>query len=104
MKRLLGFDPVTKMREVFVSNPEDGGAFAIHTEQDVSDIVGRNKALFNAHDERSRWDGEWHLVGSIPLSEYYALPQEMREDNKNLLKWLSDSDRKHFRTRPGRLV
>ena len=104
MKRLFDYDPVTKTRQIFTSNPEDGGDFSIHTEQDVTDIVEDNKAMFNQFDERSRWKGEWHRVGSIPLSEYFALPKEMREDNKDLLKWLSDRDRSKFRVRPGRLI
>lgn len=104
MKRLFDYDPVTKTRQIFTSNPEDGGAFAIHTEQDVTDIVEHNVALANRFDERANWKGDWHLVGSIPLSEYFALPQEMREDNKDLLKWLQNSDRKKFRTRTGRLI
>ena len=69
-----------------------------------------NQALRNQTDERERWTkrggddrGLGEKVASIPMSVYYSLPKDLREDENWLLKWLDDRDQLPFRTRTGRL-
>jgi hypothetical protein len=101
-KRFLDSDPLTGTETWFHWNGD--GTFSIETKQDVTGVVERNKALYNEHDERTPWRGEWHLVGSIPLTVYFDLKQKgVLDDQKALKRWLNDPDNRGFRTRPGQV-
>ncbi len=51
----------------------DTDEVTIQTQQDVTDVIEANKAIYNAVDEKANWTGEWHLVASIPESLYYKM-------------------------------
>jgi hypothetical protein len=68
MKRLLDFDPLTGITEVFEAT-DDG--FNIHTYQDVTPIVETNKTLQNLGRDAWRKQGDWRLEASIPIGIQY---------------------------------
>jgi hypothetical protein len=82
----------------------DTDEVTIQTQQDVTDVIEANKAIYNATDEKANWTGEWHLVASIPESLYYKMKAEGKiDDQEYMKKWLNDSDNQFFRTRPGQV-
>ena len=82
----------------------DTGDVTIETQQDVTDVIEANKAIYNAVDEKASWKGEWHLVASIPEALYYKMKAEGKIDDQEYMKrWLNDSDNQFFRTRPGKV-
>lgn len=73
----------------------------IETEQDVTELIESNRAIFNLADERERW-GEGRRVASIPMNVYMDLYQKgIIQDQEALRKWLNDPDNRFFRTFPG---
>ncbi len=36
-------------------------------------LIEANKAIYNAMDGKANWNGEWHLVASIPEALYISL-------------------------------
>jgi hypothetical protein len=82
----------------------DNDEVTIQTQQDVTDVIEANKAIYNAVDEKANWTGEWHLVASIPEALYYKMKAEGKiDDQEYMKKWLNDSDNQFFRTRPGKV-
>jgi len=83
----------------------DGG-LVVETKQDVSPWIEKNKAKYNATDERAKW-GELAHIASVPDSVilewnrlgfcrgYFII------DQAALKKWLNNPDNKACRTRPG---
>lgn len=65
MKRLLDYDPVTGVRETFVSR-EDGG-FDIITEQDCEPIIEENKRKQSAGRAYYARDPDGWRVAEIPI-------------------------------------
>ena len=103
MKRLLNHDPLTGITEWFIPD-SDGKKFTIQTQQDVTDIIEKNKKNYNFFDEKSPWKGDWHRVASIPLHVYYSLKKRgITESESKLKAWLNDPDNRYFRTRPGKV-
>lgn len=85
-------------------HPDPQGGVTIETVQDVQAIADRNKARYNSFDERSPWKGDWHWVGSIPMTVYWRLMQEgLLHDQTALRKWLMNPDHRAWLTRPGAL-
>ncbi len=105
-KRLLGYDPITKIREYHYIDPYTGDQ-ALETVGDVEDIVEDTKGRFNMVDERARWRDGYNHVASIPLQVIDKVRREtgvnLLTDKKALKEWLNDSDNRAFRTRPGRV-
>jgi hypothetical protein len=55
-------------------------------------------------DGKANWNGEWHLVASIPEALYYKMKAEGKIDDQAYMKrWLNDPDNQFFRTRPGKV-
>jgi hypothetical protein len=78
------------------------GKFAIETQQDVTDLVEQNRAIFNENTNGFR--GEMHRVASIPLVLYWDLKKQgIIDDPERLKRWLNDPDNVYFRTKPGRV-
>jgi hypothetical protein len=105
--RVLSYDPDTGIRELFYYDP-DTDQSTIITEQDVSAIAERNKAIYNRVDERAGWKGDLHWVGSIPLVIFFRLVQQGIVnwggdilDQERLNRWLNDNSNIAWRTRPG---
>lgn len=104
MKRLLSYDPLTRIKTWW--HEDVMGNITVHHEQDVEDLVARNRAQYNAHSDHgpTRWKGNWHHVGEIPMSVYHDLEEQgILHDKSALFKWLNDPDQRDFRTKPGRL-
>lgn len=108
-RRILDYDPALKRTRYFHAS-SDGEEYAIESQYDVTDVIERNKALYAMTDEHAKW-GEWAHVGSIPMSEYWAMTKDgvldeggICRDDRRLLKTLSDRDNLDFRVRPGRLI
>jgi hypothetical protein len=101
--RLLEDDRVARVRDMFHAST-DGDTFITEKVQDVTEIVGANKTLYNAHDERTPFAKDIERVASIPVVVWERLKREgIADDRKALLRWLDDPDNRAFRTRPGRL-
>jgi hypothetical protein len=78
--------------------------FFIESQEDVKELIDHNKRLYNAHDERTRWKGEWHLAASLPPTVYFDLQRRgILDDTKAWNEWLNNPDNRFFRTRPGRI-
>lgn len=89
---------------MFHAEDPSGGSHIYEDVQDVTEILDANKAEYNMHDERSRWNHEGTKVASIPLVVWEELKRKgIADDQKALLRWLDDPDNRAFRTRPGKL-
>jgi hypothetical protein len=99
---LITSDPISKKQ---VRMHTDGAGYAVESKQDITDIVARNKHLYNTF--RGAWEshGEWgDMVASIPANVWGELMTKgIAYDEKRLRKWLDDRDQLVFRTRPGSL-
>jgi hypothetical protein len=71
-KRLLSENKDQGISRYWHENPETGDV-TIQTEQDVTAVIEANKAIYNAVDGKANWNGEWHLVASIPEALYYKM-------------------------------
>jgi hypothetical protein len=67
--RVLDYDPLTGIKEIFEAT-ETG--FTIRTEQDVTPIIERNKALQSLGRDHWKAQGEWRLEASIPIGVQYT--------------------------------
>ena len=79
---------------------------AIEVTQDVTDIVEKNKYLYNEHDQRARFGDGMVRVAAIPVSVWWDLHRRgVNRDlhSKKFRDWINDSDQRVFRTRPGRI-
>ena len=98
--RLLGYDPVTKVKRMF--HPSlDGDSFIEEATQDVTDRLEVNKAILNTSG--GRW-GDGKRVASVPLVVAEDLMRKgIWNDPKALKRWLNDPDNRAFRVRGGRV-
>ncbi len=102
-KRLFSENKDQGIKRYWHENPETGDV-TIQTQQDVTDVIEANKAIYNAVDEKATWKGEWHLVASIPEALYYKMKAEGKIDDQEYMKrWLNSSENQFFRTRPGKV-
>lgn len=102
-KRLFDVNEQQAIQRIWHYNHETD-EITIQTQQDVTDVIEANKAVYNAVDEKANWKGEWHLVASIPESLYYKMKAEGKiDDQEYMKKWLNDPDNQFFRTRPGKV-
>lgn len=108
--RLLDHNSDTGVSEWFTYDHTDDSITLHLTQASVIDDV--NAVQYNAASDygASRWKGDFHKVGSIPLVEYERLrregvlaPDGTCHDDKAILKLLNDRDYLKFRTKPGRL-
>lgn len=88
----------------------DNGELTIVTQQDASDLIEQNKREMS-HSE-GHWRGDIHKVGSIPLTVYYDLIKrglvsadgnviDHDEVQREMTRFLNDSDNRLFRTKHG---
>lgn len=100
--RLMDKDPESNT-ETWYHYDETTSEATIETRRDVSDLVDHNKRMYNAYDERSRWQDN-NLVAQIPDFLWYKLKDKgLHEDPKKMRAWLNDKDNAAFRARPGRV-
>ncbi len=109
-RRDFGTDPITGAKQTFVIDDENH--FSIVTETDIQPILAANYEDRKTGD--GKWGGNWDKDGEtfvrfarIPLDIYYnekMLPAWIRNDPKELLKWLQRSEQEVFRTRSGRFL
>lgn len=97
IKRLLNVDPVTKTQEVFHYDWKTDDTY-IQKVQDVEPILEDNKMWRNDINQRKQ---DFRRVASIPLSVFYQIPREIRQDGKELRKWLNRPENAAFRTWEG---
>jgi hypothetical protein len=98
---LLGFDRQSGIKTIHHFDHADDKTY-IEQVQDVETIIEANKAIYNEHDERTRWADNNNRVASIPLTIYWQLEREgITKDPVLFKKWLNDPDNRVFRTRPG---
>ena len=102
MKRLLDYDPLTGIREVFEST--DSG-FLIHTTQDVEPIIEANKAKQSMGRSYYAADPDMWRVASIPITiqhkwavEHGILDVSAPEYWPNVRKLLNSSDYRYLKT------
>lgn len=93
--------PLNGIRRLFHFDDETEQV-TIETQQTMDDVLAANQRVRNAHDERSNWKGDLHLVASIPLTLYYDLKRKgIIGDQAKLKRWLNTAENRIFRTRPG---
>jgi len=98
--RILSVDPESRTTSTHHYD-DTTGLTTIETEQDVTELVESNKALYNLVDERTPW-AEGRRVASIPMNVYLDLVQKgVTKDPKAFKRWLNDPDNRFFRTSPG---
>lgn len=101
MKRLLDFDPLTGITEVFEAT-EDG--FNIHTSQDVQPFIDANKYAQSLGRDAWRKQGDWRLEATIPIGVQYQWLTKygidvLNPDHKDaVVKKLNDPDWKYLKT------
>ena len=96
-----------KMRIFKEHNTDDGKI--IETNQDVTDIIEKNKQEYN--NNPTKWGDDLfdNKIASIPMTVVDKLNQEqiMRGfhvlDQKKFFAWLNDPDNRFFRTKKGRI-
>lgn len=100
--RLFG-NPVAKIKRYFRGHHD--GSYTVRTEQDVTDLVEANKALFNLHDGVRFNDRDMGAtVARIPLHIYFELERlGIAQDDDAFGRWLDDPDNKVWRIMPGRV-
>lgn len=96
--------------ETFILTPDEGdgiteyfhynwdtGEETIEHRQDARPILEEAQRRRNNTDERAKF-GKLDMihVGSIPLTLYWKIPEEIRNDEKELTKWLNKSENKIF--------
>lgn len=108
--RVLDRDPLTGVTEIM---HYDGATDEITLElRQESSLYDLNAAEYAAHSDYgpSRWKGDIHKVGSIPLVELWRLQREgaidrdgVVQNDTALLRVLNDRDYLKLRTMPGHL-
>jgi hypothetical protein len=102
-KRLLSYDPDTRITEWFEFNHADD-TYSISTTQDTSHIIRSNEFLQNETDRGWSKSKDWRRAASIPLGEIIRWKQEEGFDifDKNnavaLRRKLNDLDNYKLRT------
>jgi hypothetical protein len=98
---LFSSDPVTRVRRVAHTTPDDDLVIETHT--DVTDVIEANRASYNRVRARDKY-GEMTRVASIPMGVYMDLKKRgIADDEAAFTRWLDDSEQLAFRTRPGKL-
>ena len=95
------------MRKFKEHNTDDGKV--VETNQDVTDIIERNKIEYN--NSKNTWGEDVfdNKIASIPLTVVDDLNKQgiMRGfhvlDQKKFFAWLNDPDNRFFRTKQGRI-
>jgi hypothetical protein len=101
-KRFVAHDPLFGVSNHFHALGD--GKYVSEDVFDAAPTVDLNKRLFNDAPKGWKHDANNHIA-SIPLPLYFDLRRKgVVADRKAFLKWLSDPDNRHFRTRPGNLV
>lgn len=108
MKKLIDYDPVTGIKEVFHKDASNPNKFYIETVQDVSSVIEHNKRLIS-EDSGNYRHGNFHHVATIPHVVIERWRKELGDDpmakrnRKWLLAKLNDRDNQFMRTKGGRL-
>ena len=108
MKRLFGWDPERRVKEVFHHDEADDH-FYVETIQDVEPVIEANKQLYNQFDShRDRFGediGARTLVARVPDVIIAELKKRgIWQDKAKLAAWLDTSEAAPWRTRPGRVA
>jgi hypothetical protein len=75
----------------------DTGEEVIEHVQDATPILEEAQRRRNDTDERAKFGKlDFIHVGSIPLSLYYRIPEEIRMDQVELTKWFNKSENQIF--------
>lgn len=111
MKRPFGYDPLTGAKETLEFTSD--GKIRIVTETDIEPVLRAN------YDDRMQsdakvWGDSWEKDGEsfirfarIPLSVYYnenLLPKWVRNDPKELIKWLQKPEQEPLKARFGNFL
>jgi len=106
MKKLVSVD---KTSNRYTAAEADGeGGLIIRTSQDVTEIVEKNKAEYNAGSVHDKW-GDLTKIASLPFTIIDTLNRRgiMRGfaviDENEFRKFLNDPENRFFRTRPGKV-
>ena len=104
MKRVLDYDPVTKIVQHY-HHDEFTGDVGLETVQDVTAIIEYNKIIYNQFDERARWGSGPIKVATVPgiIHDKLLKLSNNGKDQKALNRWMDDPDNRVFKTRPGKL-
>lgn len=109
--RPFGYDPLTGGKETI--HFDDDGKIRIVKETDIEDVLARNyeaRKHTNPHEWHNNWDKEGEAFthfASIPLDIYFndnLVPRWLRNDPKELAKWLQKPEQEAFRARWGNFV
>ena len=101
---VLTSDPVTRTTTRMHFSESDESA-VIESVQDIGDLQGANKALYNSF--RGRWEkhaeyGDFYArIPAIIWGQLVA--QGIALDDDRLAAWLDDNANQDWRTRPGRI-
>lgn len=100
--RLFDDDPLTGAKTYFVM--EDGSdEFQLITQQPVDDILTEAQESRKLTTAKTRWK-DMNRVAHIPGNVHAELMRKgIAFDQKELKKWLNDSDNRIFKTREGRV-
>jgi hypothetical protein len=100
MSRILSSDPIRGKKTTMHFQGDD---YIVESQEDVTDLVERNKARLALQDERTPW-GELAQVAEIPPTVYWDLMRKgIAQDEVAFRRWLDDPENRFFRTRHGRL-
>lgn len=109
--RPFGIDPLTGGKETI--HFDDDGKIRIVKETDVETVLAQNYED-RKHTNASEWGDSWDKDGEsfirfarIPLDIYYnekLLPKWVRNDPKELMKWLQKPEQEPLRARWGNFV
>jgi len=95
---------------MFTAHDDGRDVLVQHTQQDVEDILRRNRALYNAERRTTalRPGDEWRHVASIPLVVVESWAKDgakLWESNdwRIIRRLLNDGDWSGLRTAPGRI-
>lgn len=97
LKRVLSYDPATRTKTTYHYDWKTDDSY-IQTQQDVQPILEDNKIWRNDVDQRKH---DFRRVASIPLHLFYQIPAAIRNDSKELRKWLNQPEHSAFRTWEG---
>lgn len=107
MKRLIEYDPLTKTK-VWHEYDSLTDVTYIHTEQDVEDIIERNKYLYK-EDKGQGVKDDWWYVGNIPNTVIHKWLIEDGIDVYNKDHWqavrrkLNDPEYRYLRCSQGKV-
>jgi len=99
MRYLFSEDPAIRSRTYFVPEGEQGGAFRLITEQEVTPLLEHNQTLRQSGAPHDRKSGV-RRVASVPLGVWHEARQRgiFGKDHKATARFLNDPDNRPFRT------